>query len=88
MGYQSLEPHIRSLARLQYRLWRKDPFHPSPHFKKMADDTWSVRIGRNHPALAAQVGDTLVWFWIGSHDNYERPAIQTLEYAIMTITDS
>jgi hypothetical protein len=72
IAYRSLDPQIRSLARKQYRLWRKDPFHPSLHFKKVADDTWLVRIDRNHRALAAQVEDTLIWFWIGSHGNYER----------------
>lgn len=50
-AYRGLAPQIRTLARKQYRLWRKDPFHPSLHFKKVADDTWSVRIGRNHRKL-------------------------------------
>jgi hypothetical protein len=72
IAYRALEPQIRTLARKQYRLWRNDPFHPSLHFKKVAHDTWSLRIGRNHRALATQVADILIWFWVGSHDDYER----------------
>jgi hypothetical protein len=60
------------LARKQYRLWRHNPFHPSLHFKKVAEDTWSIRIGMHHRAIAAQTKDILIWFWIGNHADYER----------------
>ncbi|MBZ5495728.1 MAG: hypothetical protein LAP85_04950 [Acidobacteriia bacterium] len=50
---RALTPQIRTLARKQYRLWRRNPFHPSLYFKKVADDMWSLRIGRRHRALAA-----------------------------------
>jgi hypothetical protein len=33
---------------------------------------WSARIGSNYRALAAEKEDGLEWFWIGSHDEYER----------------
>lgn len=32
----------------------------------------SVRINRNFRALGIWEGDTLTWYWIGSHHNYER----------------
>jgi hypothetical protein len=31
-----------------------------------------VRIGRGYRALGRRQGDTLVWFWIGTHDDYDR----------------
>jgi hypothetical protein len=71
-AYQSLKPEIRRLARKQYRIWRQNPFHPSLHFKKIAFDIWSIRIGTNYRALATQVENTLIWFWIGNHSAYER----------------
>jgi hypothetical protein len=30
-----------------------------------------VRIGLRYRALAAESGDDLVWFWIGSHADYD-----------------
>jgi len=42
------------LARKKYRVWRENPNHPSLHFKKVAADTWSVRIGASYRALAAE----------------------------------
>ncbi len=32
----------------------------------------SARIGRDWRALGLRTGDEVVWFWIGSHDEYER----------------
>jgi hypothetical protein len=40
-------------------------------FKKTGD-VWSARIGSRHRALAIEVDDGLVWFWIGSHAEYDR----------------
>jgi hypothetical protein len=40
-------------------------------FKKVGDP-WSVRIGSGHRALDLLQGDTFFWFWIGTHDEYER----------------
>jgi hypothetical protein len=33
---------------------------------------WSARVGSRHRALAIEVDDGLVWFWIGSHAEYDR----------------
>ena len=71
-AYRELPPAIRQLARKNYRLWCRDPRHPSLQFKKVAWDVWSVRVGRQHRALAAEEQGEWVWFWIGPHDEYER----------------
>jgi len=71
-AYRSLPPEIRLHARRNYRLWRRQADHPSLHFKKVAADTWSVRIGPHYRALAAEEQGELVWFWIGKHREYER----------------
>ncbi|WP_442947714.1 hypothetical protein [Nostoc sp.] len=31
-----------------------------------------MRVTRGYRALGVLKGDTVTWFWIGSHDNYER----------------
>jgi hypothetical protein len=50
---------------------KRDPRHPSLHLKKVGP-YWSVRIGRRYRALAAEVDDGLLWFWIGSHSDYDK----------------
>ena len=32
---------------------------------------WSVRVGSRHRALAVEVDAGLLWFWIGSHADYD-----------------
>ncbi len=70
--YRRLPVSIRQLARKSYRLWCENPNHPSLHFKKVGQHTWSARIGRDYRVLAAPVVDGYVWFWIGRHAEYER----------------
>jgi hypothetical protein len=71
--YHILSPVVRAGARKAYRLWTENPFHPSLHFKCInnKEDIWSVRVTRSHRALGVVSGDTVTWFWIGDHDEYE-----------------
>lgn len=70
-AFASLPPQIMARARVAYRLWQNNPRHPSLQFKKTGD-AWSVRIGGGYRALALLEEDTFYWFWIGTHDEYER----------------
>jgi len=36
------------------------------------DDIYSVRIGLGYRALAVMKEDRVVWYWIGSHAEYDR----------------
>lgn len=49
---ERLPAEVQALARQKYRLWQKDPFHPSLHFKELAPELWSARINLNIRALA------------------------------------
>jgi len=51
-------------------LLKQNPEHPSLHLKKIGR-FWSVRIGRSYRALALEVEGGLLWFWIGSHADYD-----------------
>jgi hypothetical protein len=33
---------------------------------------WSARVGIGWRALATRQGDELLWFWIGSHADYNK----------------
>jgi mRNA-degrading endonuclease RelE of RelBE toxin-antitoxin system len=72
--YRKLSNPIRERARKTYRLWADNPFHPSLHFKCIdsKESIWSVRVTRNYRAVGILDGDTVTWFWIGSHDDYEQ----------------
>ena len=70
-AYRSLSPEVRAQARKAYRLWAANPRHPSLRFEPKGD-YWSVRVSRGWRALAREHKGTFYWFWIGSHDDYER----------------
>jgi len=69
--YNVLPDAIRELADKNFALLKEDPAHPSLHFKKIGRFR-SARVGRNYRALAVEVDDGLLWFWIGDHATYER----------------
>jgi hypothetical protein len=69
---QRLPADIRRLSIARYRLWSKDPFSYSFHFKEIRPSLWSVRINQNYRALARRYDDLFAWFWIGPHDEYDR----------------
>nr|WP_087147296.1 hypothetical protein [Crenothrix polyspora] len=73
-AYQELNQTIRTSARKAYCLWLENPFHPSLHFKciNREEDIWSVRITRNYRAVGILDNNTVTWFWIGNHDDYEQ----------------
>jgi hypothetical protein len=69
-AYERLPEQVRVQADRNYRLLKIDPHHPSLHFKKVGR-FWSVRVGLRYRALATDVEDGLLWFWIGSHADYD-----------------
>jgi hypothetical protein len=69
-AYVKLPANIRELADKNYALLKENPRHPSLHFKRVGR-VWSVRIGLRYRALATEVEDGLLWFWIGSHADYD-----------------
>lgn len=73
-AFAVLPEEIQEQARRAYRLFRADPTHPSLRFKKVdaTEDVYSVRIGLGYRALGVMEGQLVVWFWIGSHADYDR----------------
>ena len=72
--YRGLPPALRALADRNFELLKADPRHPSLHFKRVGPRLWSARVGLHHRALAVQndADDDLLWFWIGSHADYDK----------------
>lgn len=69
--YRRLPAPIQRLADTNYALLKADPHHPSLHFKKI-ERYRAVRVGLHYRALAVEVPDGLLWFWIGSHSDYDK----------------
>jgi hypothetical protein len=69
--YRALPAEIQALADRNYELLNSNPSHGSLHVKQVGV-LWSVRVGLHYRALAAAAGDDLVWFWVGSHAEYDR----------------
>ncbi len=67
-----LPDRIKNLARRNYRLWMQNHHYPSLHFKEIKTGTniYSVRIGIGYRAIGVKEDDNIIWFWIGSHENY------------------
>ena len=69
--YERLPDEIRDLADRSFDLLKANAQHPSLHLKKVGK-YWSVRIGRKYRALAIEVDEGFLWFWIGTHAEYDK----------------
>ncbi len=70
-NYERLPDEIRDLADRSFDLLKANAQHPSLHLKKVGK-YWSVRIGRKYRALAIEVDEGFLWFWIGTHAEYDK----------------
>ena len=72
-AFNALPPDIKELARSAFRQFQENPSHPSLRFKQVhtTAPVFAARVGLHHRALATRDGDTLIWFWIGSHGEYD-----------------
>ncbi len=69
--YDNLPSNIRELADKNYELLKQNSDHPSLHFKKI-QNYFSVRVGIKHRALGIEINENVLWFWIGSHADYDK----------------
>ncbi len=72
--FDDLPSAVQERAVKAYALWQDDPSHPSLHFKRVDNEEpiYSARVGLHHRAVGELHGDTVTWFWIGTHDDYDR----------------
>jgi hypothetical protein len=69
--YNHLPEQIQKLAVKQYGPWQANPYHPSLRFKKVGL-YWSARITEDYRAVGVMDEDTIIWFFIGTHAEYNR----------------
>ena len=72
--FHELPSDVQQLAIKSYQLWRRDPHHPSLHFRRLQGhaDRFSVRVGDHYRAFGTVTADTITWVWIGTHAEYDR----------------
>lgn len=71
-AFAKLPKAIQERAQQAYQLWKQNNFSPGLHFKQVNDNppVYSVRVGLSYRALGVKQGDSIIWFWIGSHEDY------------------
>jgi hypothetical protein len=65
---------IKVQAKEAYQQFKRDPYHPSLQFKRVhsSKPVYSVRINLDYRAVGIIQDNEIVWFWIGSHNVYEK----------------
>jgi hypothetical protein len=72
--YRALPSEVRERARAAYALFEQDLSHPGLRFKRIGlrEPMYSARIGLHYRVVGLLDGDTVVWWWIGSHADYDK----------------
>jgi hypothetical protein len=68
---RELDAAVRELADSTFALLKADPPH-SPRRLKRVSRFWSARVGLHHRAVGVEAADGILWFWIGTHAEYDR----------------
>lgn len=72
--FAALPRQIQEQAREAYRTFQENPQHPGLRFKQVHPDppVYSARVGISYRAVGVKDGDTMIWYWIGSHADYDQ----------------
>lgn len=73
--YAALPDDAKRQARATYKLFQENPHHPSLNFKPVLTagvNAYSAMIGEHYRVIGYLEGDAIDWWWIGSHEAYNR----------------
>ena len=73
-AYRQLPVQVQHQARNAYILFQSNHGHPSLNFKRVGrrNRVYSVRVSAAYRALGIVEHDDIIWFWIGTHQEYDR----------------
>lgn len=73
-SFDILSSKIKKDAKKVFQTWKSNHNHESLKFKKIQgkENIYSVRIGLSYRALGIKDKNTMIWFWIGSHSEYDK----------------
>ncbi len=73
--YRALPRAIRKAAQEKYLLWEENHYHPSFQFKPISKNQpfYSAKVTEHYRVLGLveKDDDTIYWFWIGTHTEYD-----------------
>ena len=71
--YTELPEEVRREARSAYKKFKEDPYHPGLRFKRVHSTRpiFSLRITKDYRAVGILQDTQMIWFWIGSHADYD-----------------
>ena len=77
--FSELPAEVQRQARRAYRIFQQNPNQPSLRFKSVhpTRPIYSVRIGPMYRAVGILESDEIVWYWIGSHADYDKLLTQS-----------
>ncbi|HLC15021.1 MAG TPA: hypothetical protein VJL89_02190 [Thermodesulfovibrionia bacterium] len=76
--YSELPYEIKENAKKQYKLFKKNPNHPSLRTKMIGSTknekfkVFEISVGMGYRACYFIDSDIYVWFWIGSHSSFDK----------------
>jgi hypothetical protein len=73
--FDALPAEAQRQARADYQLFQQNPRHPSLHFKSIGrrdPAIYSARAGAHYRAIGLLQDNTVTWFWIGTHEEYNK----------------
>ncbi len=73
-NYERLPKQVQRQARVAYKQFLDDPYHPSLHFKRVHTNLpiYSARINLDYRVVGIRDKEEIVWFWIGPHAEYDK----------------
>lgn len=57
-----------------YQQFKHDPYHNSLDFKQVQGHKffYRARVGDHYRAIVRMEGDTIIWVWIGTYEDYNK----------------
>lgn len=73
-AFRNLPKQTRDQAKAAYRRFRDNPNHPGLQFKRVHSTRpiYSARVNVSYRVLGILDGDDIIWFWIGTHAEYDK----------------
>lgn len=73
-AFAGLPEAVKEQARGSYRQFASDAWHPRLRFKPVHPSlpVYSVRVSKRYHAVGQRDKSGIVWFWIGSHADYDQ----------------
>ena len=71
--FAKLPRDVQKQAIEAYRIFKVDPYYPGLHFECInKEKSWySARVNKSYRAVGTWKGDTIRWFFIGTHTKYD-----------------